>query len=484
MKLNRVNFPQHNTKYTNKVVQFGEGNFLRCFVDWQIDILNEKTGLDAGITIVRPRDNEHLPMLNTQDGLYTTIVRGIDENNNLVNDRRVITSINEELSVYKEYSKVEKLFCDSNLEFMFSNTTEAGIVYDGNDNFEDVPPNSFPGKLTKLLHKRYTHFAGDSSKGLIIVPCELIDYNGEELKKIVFQYCELWNLEAGFKLWLDTANTWCSTLVDRIVPGYPRAEVAELQKELGYEDMFMVTGEYFHLFVIQGPKWLEEKLNLKESGLNIKIVEDIKPYKERKVGILNGAHTAIVPVSYLYGIDRVKESMDNKDVREFLETLIFSEIIPSLDMDKEELKEFASAVINRFNNPFIQHELLSISLNSMFKYKTRILPQFLTYVETEKAIPKYMAFSLAALIVFYRGKRGEEIIPLNDEPKFLELFADLWSKYDGTLTVATRIAESVLGLRHWGENLNEIVGLTEMVGNYIYAIDKDGVKSILENKSL
>lgn len=484
MRLNRENFPQYNKKFTNKVVQFGEGNFLRCFVDWQIDILNEKTGLDAGVTIVRPRDNEHLPMLTTQDGLYTTIVRGIDEENNLVNDRRVITSINDELSIYKEYSKVEKLFCDSNLEFVFSNTTEAGIVYDGNDNFEDTPPNSFPGKLTKLLHKRYMHFDGDSSKGLIIIPCELIDYNGEELKRIVFQYCELWNLDEEFKIWLDTANVWCSSLVDRIVPGYPRAEVAQLQDELGYEDAFMVTGEYFHLFVIQGPKWLEDKLNLKDSGLNIKVVEDIKPYKERKVGILNGAHTAIVPVSYLYGIDRVKESMDNKVVREFLETLIFSEIIPSLDMDKEELKEFASAVISRFNNPFIQHELLSISLNSMFKYKTRILPQFLTHVERTGETPKYMAFSLAALIVFYRGKRGEEIIPLNDEPKFLELYADLWSKYDGTLAGATEIAKSVLELRHWGANLNEISGLTETVGNYIYAIDKEGVRAILEKGSL
>lgn len=483
MILNRENF-QNLKKYTNRVIQFGEGNFLRCFVDWQLDILNEKKGLDAGITIVRPIDTNFPPSLSTQDGLYTTIIRGIDEVGNLVNDKRIITSVNLELNVYTEYEKVVEEFYNPKLEFLFSNTTEAGIVFNGDDRYEMAPPVAFPGKLTKLLHLRYKHFNGDSSKGLIIIPCELIDYNGEELKKIVLQYCDLWNLDGEFRNWLENSNAWCSSLVDRIVTGYPRDEKEVLEKELGYQDNFMVTGEYFHLFVIQGPRWLEEKLSLKDSGLNIKVVEDIKPYKERKVGILNGAHTALVPVSYLYGIDRVKESLDDRNVRRFLENLIQDEIIPSLDMDKKELKNFAEAVINRFRNPFVKHELLSISLNSMFKFKTRILPQMITYIEEKKELPKHMVFSLAAMTVFYRGKRGDDIIPLNDEVRFLEFYKRAWEVYDGTLEGAKKIAKDVASLEHWGYKLDEVPGFVEKLGNNIYRIEKEGVKAILEKGEL
>lgn len=483
MILNRENF-QGKKRYTDRIIQFGEGNFLRCFVDWQLDILNEKKGLDRGITVVRAINTSFPPSLDTQDGLYTTIIRGIDEKGELVNEKRIITSVNRELNVYTQYDKVAEAFLNPELEFVFSNTTEAGIVFSGEDRYEMEPPVAFPGKLTKFLHMRYRHFAGDASKGLIIIPCELIDYNGEELKRIVIQYCKLWNLESEFIEWLESSNTWCSTLVDRIVTGYPKDEKESLERELGYQDNFMVTGEYFHLFVIQGPEWLEEKLSLKDSGLNIKVVRDIKPYKERKVGILNGAHTALVPVSYLYGIDRVKESLDDVNIRRFLENLIQDEIIPSLNMDKKELKEFADDVIKRFSNPFVKHELLSISLNSMFKFKTRILPQMIRYMEEKNELPKHMMLSLAALAVFYRGKRGEETIHLNDEARFLDFYKKEWNSYDGTPEGARNLAENIASLEHWGYRLDKVPGFVEKLGANIYKIEKDGIRSILEKGEL
>ena len=474
MLINRKMFDKY-TKFTNRAIQFGEGNFLRCFIDWQIDILNEK-GLDCGITIVRAIDGGSELTLNSQEGLYTTIIRGIDENDKLVEDKRIISSINDEIEIYKEYERVEKIFCDENLEYIFSNTTEAGIEFIEEDKMTDLPPKSFPGKLTKLLYSRYKKL----KKGLVIIPCELIDYNGKELKKIVLKYIELWGLEKEFKNWIEKDNVWCSTLVDRIVTGYPRKEEKKLRNELGYKDNFMVAGEYFYLFVIQGPKLLEEKLKLKNSGLNILIVEDIKKYKERKVGILNGAHTSLVPVAYLYGMNQVRESVENKELKSFLEALIYSEIIPSLDMEKSELEEFAKSVIKRFENPYINHELIAISLNSMAKFKTRVLPQMLRYMEIKGEIPKKITFSLASLIVFYRGKRGNERIPIKDEFKFIELYNNLWKEYDGNIEGAKKIAESILALEHWNQNMNGIKNLTDILGNYIYQIEKFGMSESLK----
>lgn len=473
----------HNRKnqYPNRIVQFGEGNFLRGFVDWQIDILNEKYGFDSGIVLVRPINSDMPPSLNTQNGLYTSIIRGLNENGDLIKEYRVIESVNEEIAIYKDFDRYLKLAIEPSIRFIFSNTTEAGIVFDEKDKFEDRPQSTFPGKLTRFLFERYQAFRGAKEKGLVIIPCELIDYNGEKLKEIVFKYVDLWNLEESFKIWLEESNTWCSTLVDRIVTGFPWDEREELEKELGYSDNFMVTAEYFYLFVIQGPKWLEDEFKLKESKLNIKIVEDIKPYKMRKVAILNGGHTAIVPVSYLYGNNIVLETMDTTILEKYLKDLIDEEIIPTLDMEKSELEDFADSVLNRFRNPYIKHQLTSISLNSMFKYKTRILPQFLKYIEINNRLPKKMVFSLASLIVFYRGKRGEENIPLNDDQKFIDLYNNLWEQYDGTLESATNIGREILSLNeHWEENLMEIDGLEELLGNYIYSIDKRGIENSLE----
>lgn len=465
-------------KYPEKIIQFGEGNFLRSFVDWQLDIINKNTDLNAGIAVVRPIDYDTVPLLNIQDGLYTSIIRGINEKGEVVKDYRIISSINREIPVYKEFDEYLKLAHNPEMRFIISNTTEAGIVYSDEDKYDDRPQNTFPAKLTRLLHERFKVFNGEVNKGFILMPCELIDYNGEELKKIVLKYADLWNLEEEFKNWLVTGNIWCSTLVDRIVTGYPRAEKDELVKELGYEDKFMTTGEYFYLFVIQGPKdILAKELRLDKVNLNILIVNDLKPYKMRKVGILNGAHTAMVPVAYLYGIDTVREAMENSDVRTFIEKAIDEEIIPALDMDKKELVEFKEAVIKRFQNPYVKHMLMDISLNSMSKYKSRILPQVLeTYRRTGK-LPKRLLFSLAALIRFYKGVRENgNVINLRDDKHHLEMYQELWKTNN-----YRKIVEHVLGLeKHWDINLNTIEGMTDLVTHYVEKIDKYGVKKALE----
>lgn len=465
-------------KYEEKVIQFGEGNFLRCFFDWQLDIINKNTDLNAGVAVVRPIDFDAVPLLDIQDGLYTAIIRGIDERGEVVKDYTVISSINREIPIYKNFQEYLQLAHNPEMRFIVSNTTEAGIAFSAEDRYEDTPQSTFPGKLTRLMHERFVVFNGDMTKGFILMPCELIDYNGEELRKMVLKYAELWNLGEDFKNWLINGNIWCSTLVDRIVTGYPRGEKEELTKELGYEDGFITTGEYFYLFVIQGPKdILTRELKLEGLNLNILIVDDLKPYKMRKVGILNGAHTAMVPVSYLYGIDTVREAMENDDIRNFIELAIDEEIIPALDMDEKELKEFKEAVVNRFKNPYVKHMLMDISLNSMAKYKSRILPQVLeTYKRTGK-LPKRLLFSLAALIRFYKGVRENgDTIQLRDDRHHLDMYEDLWQENN-----YENIVKYVLGLKsHWDIDLNSVDGMAELVTKYLENIDKNGVERALE----
>ena len=477
-QLNRQNYP--GASYPTKIIQFGEGNFLRAFVDWQIDILNEKTDLNAGVTIVRPIDTDFPPSLNTQDGLYTTIIRGLNEQGEKVKDFRIIRSVNNELNVYKDYQAYIKLAHDENIEYIFSNTTEAGISYHKDDKLTDTPPKSYPAKLTQLLFERFQHFNGAPNKGFILLPCELIDYNGEMLKTLVLRYAQEWNLPTAFTAWLTEHNTFCSTLVDRIVTGHPRDEATALQNELGYQDTFLDTAEYFHLFVIQGPKSLAKKLRLDQVDLNILIVDDIKPYKERKVAILNGAHTAMVPVAYLAGINDVGSAMNDKQILQFVEKAIYQEIIPVLSLPEDELKSFAQAVINRFKNPFIVHQLLSIALNSMTKYRTRILPQLLTYQEKYQQLPTCLTFALAALMVFYRGKRGDETIALQDDQWCLDMFATLWQQHDTNQLSTTELVKAVLSrAEHWECDLTAVPHLVETIATQVDAILTNGVRNAL-----
>ncbi|WP_392566597.1 tagaturonate reductase [Utexia brackfieldae] len=473
-ELNRTNYP--GPVYPERILQFGEGNFLRAFIDWIIDHLNEQIDFNHGVTIVRPIDSQH-PTLNEQEGLYTTIIRGINEQGQAVAKPRIIYSVNREISVYQDFQQYLKCAENPALTFIFSNTTEAGIAFSDKDKLTDAPPATFPAKLTLFLYHRFQFFQGAKDRGLIIVPCELIDYNGEQLKTYVMRYAELWHLEPAFCEWLTQANTFCSTLVDRIVTGYPKTEVTALTAELGYQDQFLDTAEYFYLFVIQGPAWLKQTLKLDQVNLNIRVVDDIKPYKERKVGILNGAHTALVPVAYLAGIRTVGEAMADPVIAGFVQNLLNQEVIPTLALDKPALTAFADDVLKRFKNPFIRHELMAISLNSLTKFKTRLLPQLLTYSQKFKHPPRYISFALAALIAFYRGEYQGEVIALHDEKLLLDKFKTWQPLY---VSDVHQLVVNVLGMQsHWECDLNQVSGLTELVTAHLQRILTQEIKSVI-----
>lgn len=477
--LNRRDFPGAN--YPERIIQFGEGNFLRAFIDWQVDLLNENTDLNAGVVIVRPIKSDFPPSLSTQDGLYTTIIRGLNEQGEAVSDARLIRSVNREISVYTQYDEFLKLAHNPEMRFVFSNTTEAGISYHAGDKFDDAPAVSYPAKLTRLLFERFSHFNGAADKGWIIIPCELIDYNGEALQELVLRYAQEWALPAAFTTWLNESNAFCSTLVDRIVTGYPRDEVAQLEADLGYKDGFLDTAEHFYLFVIQGPKSLASELRLDKYPLNVLIVDDIKPYKERKVAILNGAHTALVPVAWQAGLDTVGEAMNDRDICAFVEKAIYEEIIPVLDLPRDELESFASAVTGRFRNPYIKHQLLSIALNGMTKFRTRILPQLLAGQSTAGKLPARLTFALAALIAFYRGERNGETYPVQDDAHWLESYQQLWAKHRDQQITTSELVTSVLQVsEHWEQDLTQVTGLVEQVTADLDAILSKGMREAVK----
>ena len=468
------------SQYPEKVLQFGEGNFLRGFVDWQIELLNKKTDFNGSVVVVQPNGQDKVKKINDQDGLFTLYLQGIKEGE-AVKEHSIISSISRCLNLYTQYDEYTKLAANPDIRFIFSNTTEVGIAFNENDRLEDRPQRSFPGKLTAFLYHRYQVFNGDKEKGFIIIPCELIDRNGEKLKEIVLQYAVLWNLGEKFIKWINEANTFCCSLVDRIVPGYPRDSIEEITKELGYKDELVVVGEQYHLWVIEGPEWIREEFPTHMVGLNTLFVEDMTPYRTRKVRILNGAHTALTPVSYLYGLDTVAESVKHEVVGQYVKELIYDEIIPTLDLPRQELHSYAHAILERFENPFIKHLLISISLNSMSKFKTRNLPSLLEYYERKQELPGKLVFSLAALISFYKGKRGEEDIELSDELDVLELFKEQWSQFDGTIDSVQAMVMNILGYeKNWGMDLNEIPGLTQAVTTNLFEIETKGMKKALE----
>ena len=479
MKLNKETYSEYK-EYPEKVLQFGEGNFLRAFVDWQIDKMNKEADFNGSVVVVQPIEFGLVDKLNEQDGLYTLYLQGMNEGV-AVEEHSVINSISRGINPYTQHDEYLKLAENPELRFVFSNTTEAGIVFDENDRLEDKPQKSFPGKFTALLYHRFKTFNGQLDKGFIVIPCELIDRNGDKLKEAILKFAKLWNLEEGFITWINEANTFCSTLVDRIVPGYPRDSIKEITEKLGYVDNLVNVGEHFHLFIIEGPKWIENEFPVSKAGLNIKFVPDMTPYRTRKVRILNGSHTSLVPVAYLYGLNTVAESVEHEVMGKFIKDTIYKEIIPTLDLPEEELKYYAEVVLERFMNPFVNHYLMSISLNSMSKYETRDLPTLLEFVKTKGELPKRLVFSLAALIEFYKGKRGDEIIKLSDDEDILQLYKDAWANYDGTEIGLREVVTTVLGYKkNWKMNLNEVAGLTDAVYKYLMSIEKLGIKEAIK----
>ena len=465
-----------------KVLQFGEGNFLRAFVNYWFDIANEKAAWNGKCCLVQPIPQGLSQLINEQDGLYTLYLRGT-ENGQKVDRKRVISSVSRCLNPYEDagFTAMMEVAASDDLEYVVSNTTEAGIVYDPACNFEDKPAASFPGKLTQVLYHRFK--AGKS--GLVILSCELIDNNGKELLKCVNQYIDQWGLCEAFRAYVNEACTFCSTLVDRIVPGRIRNhdEVARLEEENGYSDPLMDVGEVFGVWNIEGPAWLEDKLPFKAADVNCIVVPDVTPYKKRKVRILNGAHTGFVLGAYLGGYDIVRDCMHDNAVLGYMNKMLFEEILPILPLPKEDVESFAAAVQDRFNNPFINHELLSISLNSTSKWRARNMPSFLEYIEKYDNLPTCLTMSFAAYVAFF----SNEIVELNDKglvcrrPKgntytccddrwVLEFY---WNHRNDT---PEDLVHAVLtNVDMWGQDLSLVNGFESAVVANLKMIRKNGV---------
>lgn len=377
-----------------KIIQFGTGNFLRGFADCFVDKLNKEYLYDGKIVIVSPTNSQTVDVINSQQGKYNLYLRGI-ENGKEICERTEINSITRAINPYKDYDAFIELAQNPDFRFIISNTTEAGIVFSAEDKFDDKPAKSFPAKLTQFLYARYK----SGLKGFVILACELIDNNGNELEKCVLEYARLWNLGDDFCKWIAEENDFCNTLVDRIVTGYPKNEAEQLCNEIGYDDKLLDTAEPYHLWVIEGN--YENELPLQKAGLNVIWADDVKAYKKMKVRILNGSHISLVFPSMLCGVDTVRESLEDNDLNEFLNTCLFDYILPTLG-DTDENRQFANAVLERFANPYIRHLWQSISLNSVSKFTARILPTITDYADKNNALPKPLVFSLACLIEYYK----------------------------------------------------------------------------------
>ena len=460
-------------KCPTRIIQFGEGNFLRAFVDWIVWNTNQKTDFNAGVVVVQPIENGMVEMLNSQDGLYHVNLQGIDKGE-AVDSIQMIDVINGGINPYTQNDEYMALAEDPNIRFVISNTTEAGIAFDPSCKLEDKPASSYPGKLTQFLYRRYNHFNGDKDKGLIILPCELIFLNGKELKKCIGQYIDLWNLGEGFKTWFEEACGVYCTLVDRIVPGYPKDTIEQIHERIGYNDNLVVKGEIFHLWVIEAPESVAAEFPADKAGLNVLFVPSEAPYHERKVTLLNGPHTVLSPVGYLSGLDTVKECVEDPQVGAFVKKVMYEELMETLNLPKPELQAFADSVVERFVNPYVKHFVTSIMLNSFPKYKTRDLPGLKTYLERKGELPKGLVLGLAGIITYYKGgKRGDvEIVP-NDDAAIVELLKNLWATGD-----VRKVAEGVLAAEFiWGEDLNAVPGLTDLLTADLALIQNEGMRA-------
>lgn len=455
-----------------RIIQFGEGNFLRAFVDWIISNMNEKTDFNSSVVVVQPIEKGMVDALNAQDCLYHVNLQGLN-NGEVVNSFRMIDVISRAMNPYSHFNDFIALAEQPDMRFVISNTTEAGINFDPSCKLDDAPASSYPGKLTQLLYHRFKHFNGDVSKGLIIFPCELIFLNGHKLKETIYQYIDLWNLGQEFKKWFETACGVYATLVDRIVPGFPRKEIDNIKAQLDYDDNLVVQGEAFHLWVIEAPESVADEFPANKAGLNVLFVPSEEPYHERKVTLLNGPHTVLSPVAFLSGVNIVRDACQHEVIGKYIHRVMFNELMETLNLPKDELVKFAEAVLERFNNPFVDHQVTSIMLNSFPKYATRDLPGVKEYLKRKGRLPEGLVLGLAAILVYYKGGKrsdGTDIVP-NDAPEIMTLLAKLWNEGSVENLVKTVLATDSI----WGEDLNAVPGLTERVSYYINCIENKGM---------
>jgi len=465
-----------------KILQIGEGNFLRAFIEYGIDIANETLDYNGNVAMVVPRSPKK-EAFDKQDNLYTVCLRG-QKNGSVYRENRIITCVETVVSANYDFSGFLRLAHMDTLEFVISNTTDAGILFDDTDQpLPDTPANTFPGKLTQFLYERYRFFKGAADKALTMLPVELIDNNGEALKTCVFQYIDVWQMEADFRNWVDTKCAFVSTLVDRIVTGYPKEEeeIAAMYEELGYEDELLDIAEPFNSWVI-GAASLKEKFPVSSPQWQVEFTDDLEAYRERKIRILNGAHTSMVLGAYLAGKEYVGDCMADPVIRRQLDQSVYGEIIPTVHMSREKAEAFAADVYERFENPFVKHALLSISLNSIAKWKGRVLPTLKDSIAQTGRLPKWLTYSLAALLAFYRsehkgdgcliGNRGTAVYEIHDEPDNLAFVCT-----HAGLAAADYVRAMMAHASFWGEDLTRIAGLAEAVTAHLERMAEIGVKA-------
>ena len=463
---------ENTSAFPVKVLQFGEGNFLRAFIDWMIDIMNEKGGFDGSVAVIQPLETGMVDMLNKQHGLYHHIRQGV-ENGTTVDEARLIRCISKAINPFADMDAFYKLAEEPELKLVFSNTTEAGIAFDQQDQPASTElASTFPGKLTQLLLHRFRYFKGDADKGLAIIPCELIEQNGHQLKKCIQDYIDLWNSGDEFARWVDSSCSFANTLVDRIVPGYPKEEVEQLSARIGYDDQLMVKSESFHLFVIEAPERVRELFPADRYGLNVKYVKDITPYRTQKVRILNGAHTSMVPIGLLYNLETVSETVNDPEAGTLIREMIFDEIVPTIQVPGEDPREFAEQIISRFQNPFIRHELLTISLNSIAKFKVRVLPTLLDYLQLKESLPSRLVFSFACLIQLYLSDK----YTLKDSENNLSFFSSIKTE-DPESIVSKVLANQAM----WDQDLTAVPGLKDQLIMHLQSISSRQIKEAIQN---
>jgi len=476
------------TPMPERVLQFGEGNFLRSFVDWMVDAMNRRDLFGGRVVVIQPIEHGLVDVLNAQDGLYTLILRGL-QGGQVVERREIITAISRGINPYREWGAFLAAAAQPDLRFVVSNTTEAGIAYVEEPQPVEKCPASFPAKVAALLAERFARLNGDPAKGLVFLPCELIDRNGEQLRSCVLRHAAAWGLSQAFVRWFTEHNLFLNTLVDRIVPGYPHEEIPTLTEQLGYEDRLLTAGEIFHVWVIEGDATIAKELPLTQAGLNVVWTPDLQPFRTRKVRILNGAHTMMALAAYLAGLDTVRDCVEDPILGAYVRRGVFDEILPLLPLPAEETRAFAEDVMERLANPFIKHNLISIALNSVSKYRVRVLPSLLEYRAANQRLPPALTFSLAALLAFYRGTeirdgalvgaRSNGPYAVKDDAPVLEAFAAQWRAFSQHRDPGALCRAVLARADFWGEDLSSLPDLVEAIGAHLSRILQLGVREAI-----
>lgn len=459
-----------------RILQFGEGNFLRAFVDWMVDIANELGVTDTSVAVVSPRFRENVGIrtLREQDGMYHVCLEGVD-NGELKKNSRLVKCIADAFSPATDFGRYERYILSPELRFVVSNTTEAGIRYEADDVLSEAPA-TFPGKVTSMLYRRYRHFNGDPEKGLLFLCCELIEDNGSKLREYVLRHAEEAGLESGFSEWVKGACGFCDTLVDRIVPGFPTENIGEVQAALGFEDKLVVKGELYHVWAIggEGAERVRRELPLHEAGLNVLFMPSVKEFREKKVRILNGSHTGMVPVALQLGCETVLDAFGDADVSRFITEMVRREVLPVIDEDPEELSRFADGILERFLNPSVRHMLKSISLNSLSKWETRNYPTVRDFFRRWGLLADYELFTFAALLVLYA--RGSGFEP-DDCTAQVEKIREVWNDEDLAATVRAVVAGGIFN----ADFEHDVPGFSAKVAAFLMDIRRNGMRGALEN---